>query len=378
MPSYPGIIGASATSRSLNVNAERTVNWYLEAPAGTPKASPVLLPTPCVRPFVVLGDGPVRALFAQDGRCFAVSGTSLYEVFASQNATLRGTATADGRPATISSNGSNGGQLFITSGGVGYIYSLLTNTIGAVTTNAEPVAMGTFSDGYFVALQRNSNKFYTSALYDGLTWDALDVYQVSTVADQVVTLIESHRDLWLLGSQTSGVWANTGDADTPYQPIPGVKIEQGSAAAFSAANVDNTLIWLGGNQQGNRVVFRAEGYTPKRISTHAVEYALNQYPRVDDAIAWAYQDEGHAFYCLYLPTAPPRQSGIQHTLWCYDVTTGEWHERSLWNTRTLREEPDYGRCHAFAFGKHLIGDRQSGAIYELHLDESQDTAVVVD
>jgi hypothetical protein len=202
---YPGFIGGSARVRSRTANAERTVNWYLEQTPGTPKAPSWLVPTPCVRPFAELGNGPIRALFAQDGRCFAVSGASFYEVFASGNATLRGTATADGRPATISSNGANGDQLFVTSGGIGYIYDLTANTIGPVTTNAEPVQMGAFSDGYFLALKRGSNQFNISDLYDGTAWDPLDVFQVSTVADQVVGMFESHREIWLLGSQTSSV-----------------------------------------------------------------------------------------------------------------------------------------------------------------------------
>jgi hypothetical protein len=377
MPAYPGFCGSSNTDRSRNVNAERTINLFLQAPPGSPRESPVLKATPCVRPFVVLGDGPVRALFYQDGRCFAVSGTSLYEIFASQTATLRGTATADGRPATIASNGTGGNQLFITSGGVGYIYSLLTNTIAAVTTNAEPVQMGGFSDGYFFALQRDSNEFTISALYDGTSWDILDTYQVSQVSDKIVALVESHRDLWALGSKSSTVWANQGDADTPFQPIPGVKIELGCAAPFSAVNLDNSLYWVGGGSQGARVVYRADGYTPKRVSNDAVEYALALLPRIEDAIAWAYEEEGHRFYVLYTPAAPPRDSGGLHTTWVYDVATDQWHERALWDTTRLRWEPHYGRCHTYGFGRHLVGDRASGVIYEYSLQFTEDTEIVL-
>jgi len=370
VPPYPGFIGPSNTLRSRNVNAERTINWYVEAAGpGAPKVASWLVPTPGVRPFVVLDNGPVRGLFAQDGRMFAVGGSSLYEVFASHTVINRGTALADGRPATIASNGANGGQLFITSGGLGYIYSLVTDTVAPVTTNAEPVQMGAFSDGYFIALKANSNQFNISTLYDGTVWDPLDVYQVSTVADQVVTLVESHRDLWLLGSQTSSVWSNTGDADTVFQPIAGVKIDQGSGAAFSAVTLDNTLYWLGGNAQGDRVVYRANGYTPERISDHGVEYALDQVPRVSDAIGWGYQQEGHAFYCLYVPLA--------QTTWVYDVATRVWHERAIWDSVHLRWLPHYGRCHCVAFGKHFIGDRSSGAIYELSLDLASDDVAVL-
>lgn len=304
MVAYPGFLSGSHRVRSRNANAELTYNWIPQREPGTPKNPVSLYPTPCVKPFTVLGDGPIRAIFSQAGRTFAVSGSALYEVFASRTATIRGTATADGNPATIWSNGTNGNQLFITSGGIGYIYDLTTNTVAAVTTNSEPVSMGAYSDGYFFALKAQSNQFTISNLLDGSTWDPLDVFQVSTVSDPVRALIESHREIWLFGEQTTSVWQNTGDADVPFQPIAGVKILQGIAAPFSAVSVDNTILWLGGNEIGNRIVYRADGYNPRRISTYAVEFALDNYPRVDDAIAWPYQMGGHTFYVLYLPTPP--------------------------------------------------------------------------
>jgi hypothetical protein len=108
-----------------------------------------------------------------------------------------------------------------------------------------------------------------------------------------------------------------------------------------------------------------------------VEFALNQFPRVDDAIAWAYQDEGHSFYVLLLPTPPPRDAfGVDWTTWVYDVATGVWHERALWDDTRLRWLPHYGRCHAYAIGKHLIGDRASGVIYEYSLQLREDIEVV--
>jgi hypothetical protein len=377
MAKYQGFIGSSDRVRSINVGCEQTVNWYIENAGGTPKATPWLVPTPGLAPFCVLSNGPVRALFAMDGRAFAVGGTGFYELFANHTATLRGAVNQNAFPATISSNGSNGGQLLVTSAGVNWIYDLTDNTFVLLgpTTPTVPTRMSTFSDGYFVALKANSNEFQISALYDGTTWDALDVFQVSTVADQVVALIESHRDLWLFGSQTTSVWSNVGDADNPYQPVPGVKIEQGCGAAFSAIAFDNAIMWLGSGTAGDRIVWRANGYTPERVSTHAVEFALGQARRIDDAIAWTYQQEGHTFYCLYVPDLA-NVRGFS-TTWVYDVATNAWHERALWDSERLDWQPHPGRCHVFAFGRHLVGDRSSGAIYDMRLGLADDTTVVV-
>jgi len=62
----PGFVGGSNTLASPNVDNERTLNWFPESvEPGTGKAPIWLAPAPGVRPFVVLGAGPVRALFSQ-------------------------------------------------------------------------------------------------------------------------------------------------------------------------------------------------------------------------------------------------------------------------------------------------------------------------
>ena len=120
MAVYPGFVGATDRAAALTVNAERTVNWYPEIATGTPKAKTWLVPTPGLDPYVVLGAGPVRALYAEEGRCWAVGGGHFFEITGRDAFTYRGAVGDDGRPATISSNGSDGNQLFITSNGNGF------------------------------------------------------------------------------------------------------------------------------------------------------------------------------------------------------------------------------------------------------------------
>jgi hypothetical protein len=70
--------------------------------------------------------------------------------------------------------------------------------------------------------------------------------------------------------------------------------------------------------------------------------------------------DGHAFYVLYLPT--------NDTSLVYDVSTEQWVEWALWDSDNFRWLPQFAQCHAFAFGKHLIGDPVSGTIYDLSFD----------
>lgn len=355
-----GFVGPTNVQRSLNVDAERTINWYLEAAgAGTPKVSYSLQPTIAVTPFVVCGNGPVRGIFAQDGRAFCVSGAYFYEFFANQTAVVRGAVQEDGQPATISSNGSGGNQLFITSGSDGYIFGLADGVFQEITDSAFPtdVQSGLFFDGYFIALSRLDNAFYLSSLEDGLDWNGIDFATVNQFSDKVIGMTRTHDNLMLCGTKNTQAWYNSGAANFPFQPVSGGVIEHGIAAAFSAVELDNTLYYLGRDEHGDGAVWKLNGYTPVEVSTQAIRYALSTATNLEQALGWAYQWQRHIFYVLYVPSLP--------THLVYDVATDSWHEWALWNSAHLHWEPHVGRCHAFGFNRHLIGDRQSGAIYTL-------------
>src|SRR5690606_1856057 len=145
-------VGPSNVSRSISQDGEELINWYQERPdAGTPKSPLGGFPTPGLEVFADLDAAPVRGLWAQDGRCFAVAGTAFYEIHANQTETARGTVAMDANPATIHSNGSAGKQLFIVSGGKGYIYNLTDNTLTEITDDGfpTPALMGEYVDSYF-------------------------------------------------------------------------------------------------------------------------------------------------------------------------------------------------------------------------------------
>lgn len=375
---FPGFCGPSAENRSLNVNAERTINLYVEHPAGLPKSDPVLQGTPGIRPYCILDDTPMRALFHQDGRTFAVAGTTFYEILGASSFASRGTVanTATDDLVYICSNGRFGGQqLFIVSGGLGYIFALDTNAFTQITDPSFPanVTVGDFVDGYFVALNSQNNTFHLSDLEDGLSWDGTMVGERNLSSDEVIGMICVHREIWLLGAQRTEVWYNSGDT-FPFRPIlsAGV-IESGLLAQNSLTRIDNSIMWLGADERGGAVAYRANGYQPERISTHAVEEAWRHYARPDLAVAWSYQEAGHQFYVLYFPQGPDPTTGVPYTHWVYDAAVGPqlgWHQRALWNSDTALWEPAIARCHCYDWvnNLHLVGDRQNGVIYTQSLD----------
>lgn len=363
MSRLPGFTGPSNQSFSKNTDVERTLNYVVELrDAGAPKVEGTMPGRPGLRPFVAVGYQPIRCEFAQDGRMFAISGGSFVEVLATQTIVSRGLVATDGNPATICSNGgsdgSGGHQLFITSGGVGYIFDLVANTLTEITSDGfpTPVLMGGFLDGYFIALKSNSNQFNWSNLEDGLTWDALDVAQISQWPGQILSLVINHNEIWPFSASRTNPWYDSGASST-FQPIAGADLQVGIFAPWSAASLDNTIYWIGQSDAGGAVVYRANGYNPAKISTFAIDGILQRTANVQQAIGWTCQMNGHSFYVLYLQE--------HETSLVYDASNSQWTEWAGWDTNLVSWIPFAGRCHAFAFGKHLVGDRRTGLIYEM-------------
>jgi hypothetical protein len=174
----------------------------------------------------------------------------------------------------------------------------------------------------------------------------------------VVGLIADHRELWVFGTDSVEVWYDSGAADFPLQRIQGAFNEIGCVSAYTIAKMDNGLFWLGTDARGQGIVYRANGYTGVRISTHAVEYAIAQYGNISDAIAYTYQQEGHAFYVLTFPSG--------NATWVYDVATQAWHERAGFVDGEFMRHRSNCQCN---FGGNIIvGDFANGNIYTFDLD----------
>lgn len=361
MSVFEGFIGPTYTARSPNVSVQRCVN-LLVAPtqAAEDKQRVSYYLTPGLLERWSLGAGPIRGLFEQDGRAWVVAGSSLYELFRDYSSTLIGDVGSDGRAASMSQNLT---QLFVLSTGLGFVVTLATNAFAQVTDVDFPanVSMGFYTDTYFLVLLRESPQFNISDPDNGLSWNGAEFGRRSEGSCDFVAMVKFKRGIWLLGSQDSEVWYNSGAASFPFAPRPGVAINTGCVAEFSATVCGEYVYWLGGDADGGGVLYRAgEDYRPTMVSTDAVARIWGTYSRLDDAEAWTYQKDGHDFYVLYFPTAD--------ATWVYDASLPPelaWTERLWWDTAAGTYHAHRARCHVYAFGKHFVGDRATGSVYEL-------------
>lgn len=363
-----GLVGPSYQERSLPFDCQRTINLFpVFNETGQGKEVSALYGTPGMLAVAYTGGyDPARGCYAAtNGRAFIVIGTDLYELTASFELVSRG--SLDGSSGTVSID-ENGTQLAICDGASVYIFTYATNVFAKVTDTDLPSA-GTlkFIDGYFVVNKNNSGAFYISALYDGTSWDALDFATAESSPDNLVRVYNALGQLWLFGDKTTEIWSNVGGSGFPFERISGGKIDIGLAAAHSVVAMDNAIFWLGQDTKGSGIIYRSQGFNPQRISTHAIEYKLQQAGDLSALVAYTYQQDGHVFYVL-------TGSGLNTTL-VWDNSTNLWHERAFQNEGVY--ETHLATCHMYAFGKHLVGSRAQGTVYEMDLDVYYDAGFYI-
>ena len=357
------ILGASYVARSVNAADNRMVNLFPELVPEGGKEPAFLSRCPGLRRIATIGSGPIRGLWQTKGIMYVVSGNTFYRVETYGRTRYRGviigTVTGSG-PVSMSDNGT---QIFIACNPDGFIYNTVTEVFAQITDPDFPGAVTVgYLDGYFVFNEPNSPRVWVTALLDGLSVDPLDFASAEGDPDGLVSLIIDHREAWLFGTNSIEVWYDAGLPDFPLQRIQGAFNEIGCAAPYSVAKLDNGVFWLGSDARGRGIVYRANGYTGQRISTHAVEWQIQQYGNLSDAIGYTYQQDGHAFYVLIFPTA--------QTTWVYDVATQAWHERAGWsNGEFVRHRSN---CQVVYNDEIIVGDFENGNLYAYDLDDYTD------
>lgn len=360
------LVGPSYQDRSLNFDAQRSINLYpVKSETGDSKNVVGLAGTPGLSLFCTLPTNINRGSHEALGRAFEIFGNALYELYADGSYVMRGTLLTDTGYVSLADNGQ---QLCIVDGPNGYIFDGSTNVFTQIT---DPYFIGAstvdFIDGYFMFSKPGSAIYYISALYNGLTGDPLDFASAEGSPDGLVGLINVHQQVWLFGTGSVEIVYNSGAADFPFQRIQGTYIEYGCAAPASIAKTANTVFWLGKDEYGQGVVWMAQGYQPQRISTYAIEYAIQQLANISDATAYTYQEDGHYFYVLNF--------SFSNSTFVYDIGLNLWHERAAFsNGFYTRNRP---QTHIFAFNRHLVGDYQNGNVYVQSLNNYSDNGSVI-
>lgn len=350
------VIGGHSKRRSTNQDAQRTVNLMLEIDAAEPETGAAMYLVPGKSEFATIGEGPVRGMIRFGDWVIAVSDTKVYRVGSDGASKLIGSIALNHEKTVAMS--ANRDVVIICSGEYAYVSDGLTLT--QVTDSDYPGSnVVDYLNGYFIFAIPDSQQFFISGLNSGVTYDALDFAQAESNVDNIIGLIVDHQELWLFGEYSTEIWYDSGSSDFPLARRDGAVMECGCAARGSIAKADNTIFWLGQNQHGRGIVYRADQYNPQIVSNRGIEYAISRISDISDAIAYTYQQSGHTFYVLTFPSGG---------LTCvYDASISEpelaWHVRETYSIGR-----DRGNCYAFAWGAHLVGDYASNVIWQMRDD----------
>lgn len=336
------MIGGAYEAQSRVVSAQQAVNVYLELGDGVASMHGVH----GTDLHVDLGR-PVRGLHEAWGRLYAVAGDSVYLILSSGAASLLGIVTDDGRPVSMSHNIF---ELAIVSAGQMWVVQKTTGVLTRVTdTDLPTVDKVDFLDGYGMVLERGSGRFRFTTINDFEAISGIDFATAEGAPDDLVSLIVDHRELWLFGSKTTEVWFNSGNATNPFQRQN--FLERGCKGLHSPAKLDNTVFWLG----ENGVVYRADGFTPLRVSNYGIEYQISK--TTTDPVGFAYTWQGHDFYQLNFPG--------ELTV-VYDASIPD--PNKAWHTReTLGRKDSVYHFEAAAHGNEY-GGGVDGKVYKFNQD----------
>lgn len=347
------IFGLGHKSKSANVTAQTRVNVYLEIVPDKDKTQAVAYGTPGLTLFADLGATPFRCLQSLGDYVYGVHRGTFYQITNAGVATAKGTLLTTTGRCGIENNGL---QVMVVDGTYGYTYTVATDTFARITDadfpGADTVA---FNDGYFIVNKPNTGKFFLSALYDGMTWDALDFATAESNPDNLEAVVADHGELIPLGGISAEFWSNTGNLDFPYTRMTGAAVEWGLAARWSVAKFDNSLIWLAKNRMGEVQVVRLSGYQPQRVSTFDLENIINSYSSVSDATGFSYLHNGHPFYQINFPTAGES--------WLYDGASNAWSKMISHGMTRHRAE-----IATYFLNRTIVSDSSNGRLYNIDGD----------
>lgn len=322
-------------------------NFYVEPDPSNAVDGLARLQRPGLEDWLTVGNGPINAVFQQDGTFggdwFVLSGVQLYRINSAGTATLIGNCAGERAQIAASAD-----KLIIVNGGFAreYVGGGLRTII---MPDGLPVQSVQLLAGYFVLTVQGSQRVYYLEPGDSDP-DPLSFFEAERLPDAIVTAAVNGDELWLLGVQSEEVWVPSGDADAPFERVGARAYENGCKARDSLVQADNALMWVSNDYN----VMLAQG-VPEIISEPDIaEWLRGVAPST--MRAWFFKLDGHLFYVLTAGTET----------WAFDLSTRVW-------SRFCNLNSDQWRAH---LGAGLVaGDATTGAVYRLIPRRSNDAGV---
>ena len=349
------VVGGCYADETRPYSVQDTVNWIperAEVPGG--RSNERLLQAPGLSAFAsgAVGEA-VRGLRNVEGGLYAVIGETLYSVTSAGVKTALGTVPGSGRVSMTHNQITGGNEIVIVNGFQGFVYNTATAVFEQITDEAfEGSIVCDYLASYILHVETGRRYWFHSDLAAAKQYISLDRYEGESNPDRMVSLLVDHSEVWVFSERSIDVFVNQVTDSSAFQRS-GAMIEIGCAGTFTPAKTDNGIFWLG----NDGIFYRANGYSPTRISTHAIEQAI-QGLDWSKCYSTVWEDKGHKVVYWTFP------DGLT---WGFDVATGLWHRRKSYGFENWRVS------HLVRFGNQWIaGDNFSGNLYVLDWDALTD------
>lgn len=317
----------------------KLINGYAEIGGEDNKTVTAILPHKGLEAFGLEMGGPCRGgiYIDEDSALYTVQGGQIYKTLSNGSFTTVAAIGGDGAVRFARNDAETELIVAVTSAAT---FQLSGGSLLYLSYDFTPVDVA-FLRGRFVYPLADGTFWYSdinSTNVDGLSFATAEADPDGLVAAAALD------DLYLIGSETTEVWAVTTDPDAPFAPVGGTYLRIGCAAKHSVQKFNNALAWVG----HDNVVYQVRGYTETPFSSNEVSRLIADDPNKADIVAWTYQVGENKFYVL------------KGTTWCreYNAKTGFWSNRMSGINDNWRAE------HAFsAFGQTIFGDSLTGKLF---------------
>lgn len=341
MPDLP--LGITARKRrSTWTPSIRIVNMVAEESATNQFNGIDHVQRPGLVAFSTVGSGPIRGLFRQagtfDGDFLTVSDEQWFRVDDAGVETLLGSVPGSLRTSSAATST----RALVVSDGI--VYSTLGVTVTSVVIpDSRLIGSVAQINGYFVLTELDSARFYW--IEPGQTDpDGLSFATTESSPGYNLKVERVGDELWFFKQEGIEVWVPTGDADLPFQRVPGRNYDKGCLNRDTVCRADNSVVWV---TNENTVCLGAN--SPQVIS----DATVGEQVRDADPLSmrsWSYVYDGHEMYVL----------NMSNGTWAYDFSTKQWCEFE-----------SYGRLNWRAHvgekgeGTVIAGDDELGLLYRL-------------
>lgn len=226
----------------------------------------------------------------------------------------------------------------------------------------------TYINGRWVFIPSDgSPAFFTDAL-DPLTIDGF--FDAETQPDKNVSAVNFKNRLYIIGEETTEVFADTGQASPVFRRIEGASIWTGIVEGHTFWG--SSFVFLGKDKDENFGMFQMGSGEAPRISDPAIDELLNDEYTADElktCVAQRYQWKGQDIAVFRLPRHTLNFNGVG---WWFASSIATFAERQISGNSFKTWRVNY-ICHCY--GEYYLGDvseSKIGILNDISTDYGQD------